>query len=137
MKVLKYYISIACFSFAFVMLINCLLNVHSAISMLNILQIFACTSMIALLMSVTDRIFYRFDSILLVMIVQILDICLVIYPFGFGVFRFLERNWQNALLLFGIILVVYFLVFALMVFDDRNTCDKINEKLKELNGGEE
>ncbi|MDE6148970.1 MAG: hypothetical protein K2F81_02600 [Ruminococcus sp.] len=138
MKTFKYYFTISCISFTFVLLVDILLNLDSLnnvnITFSELMQLFVCTSLIALLMFFTDKLDVK--TIPGFMLVDILDICAVMYIFGMGLFRFITPSWENVLVTFGIIVAVYFLTFAVMVFDDRNAVRFINNKLEKMNGDE-
>lgn len=136
MKTFKYYFTADCISFTFIILFNGLLNLNSlenALSLSKLLQLFVCTSLVELLMYFTNKL--NIKTLPGYMFVDILDICAVMYIVG-GFFKLISFGWQNVLIVFAGIIAVYFLTFAVMVFDDRNAVRFINKKLEKMNGDE-
>lgn len=138
MKTFKYYFTADCISFTLVILINALLNallnpdsLESALTLSELVQLFICTSLVELLMYFTDKLDIK--TLSCSMIVGILDICAVMYIVG-GLFKLISLRWQNVLIVFAVIIAVYFLTFAVMIFDDRNAAVLINKKLQKMNG---
>ena len=90
MKTFKYYFTISCISFTFIILINVLLNLDSLnaeFSFKELAQLFICTSLIAILMYFTDKLNIKTRPVS--MLVDILDICAVMYIVGMGLFKML------------------------------------------------
>lgn len=137
MKTFKYYFTISCISFTFIILINVLLNLDSlnaVFSFKELAQLFICTSLIAILMYFTDK--FNIKTRPVSMLVDILDICAVMYIVGMGLFKMFAPSLQNVIINLVVIVSVYFLTFAVMVFDDRNAVRFINKKLEKMNGDE-
>lgn len=135
MKTFKYYFTISCISFTFIILINVLLNLDSLnaeFSFKELAQLFICTSLIAILMYFTDKLNIKTRPVS--MLVDILDICAVMYIVGMGLFKMFAPSLQNVIINLVIIIAVYFLTFAVMVFDDRNAVRFINKELEKMNG---
>lgn len=135
MKTFKYYFTADCISFTFVILVNALFNFNSLDTrwtLKGLVQIFVCTTLIELLMYFTDKL--NIKTLPVYMLMDIADICAVIYFFGMGLFKLITFSWQNVLITFVIIAVVYFLTFAFMILEDRNAAILINKKLQKLNG---
>ena len=131
MKTFKYYFTISCISFTFIILINVLLNLDSlnaVFSFKELAQLFICTSLIAILMYFTDKLNIKTRPIS--MLVDILDICAVMYIVGMGLFKMFAPSLQNVIINLVVIVSVYFLTFVVMVFDDRNAVRFINKKLE-------
>lgn len=137
MKTFKYYFTISCISFTFIILVNVLLNLDSlnaVFSLKELAQLFICTSLIAILMYFTDKLNIKTRPVS--MLVDILDICAVIYIVGMGLFEMFNPSIQNIIINLMVIVSVYFLTFAVMAFDDRNAVRFINKKLEKMNGDE-
>lgn len=137
MKTFKYYFTISCISFTFIILINVLLKLNSlnaVFSLKELAQLFICTSLIAMLMYFTDKLNIKTRPIS--MLVDILDICAVMYIVGMGLFEMFDPSIQNIIINLVVIVVVYLLTFVVMVFDDRNAVRFINKKLEKMNGDE-
>lgn len=137
MKTFKYYFTISCISFTFIILINVLLNLDSLnaeFSFKELAQLFICTSLIAILMYFTDKLNIKTRPVS--MLVDLLDICAVMYIVGMGLFKMFAPSLQNVIINLVVIVSVYFLTFAVMVFDDRNAVRFINKKLEKMNGDE-
>ncbi len=137
MKIFKYYFTISCISFTFIILINVLLNLDSlnaVFSFKELAQLFICTSLIAILMYFTDKLNIKTRPVS--MLVDLLDICAVMYIVGMGLFKMFAPSLQNVIINLVVIVSVYFLTFAVMVFDDRNVVRFINKKLEKMNGDE-
>ncbi len=137
MKTFKYYFTISCISFTFIILINVLLKLNSlnaVFSLKELAQLFICTSLIAMLMYFTDKLNIKTRPIS--MLVDILDICAVMYIVGMGMFEMFDPSIQNIIINLVVIVAVYFLTFVVMVFDDRNAVRFINKKLEKMNGDE-
>lgn len=135
MKTFKFYFTISCIPFTYVILFNILLNLGSldySWSLKELLQLFLCTSLISLLMYFTDKLDIK--TLPVSMLVDILDICAVMYIVGMGLFKLITPNFVNAAVTFGIIIAVYFFTFLVMMFDDHNTAVLINKKLQKING---
>lgn len=137
LKTFKYYFTISCISFTFIILINVLLNLDSlnaVFSIKELAQLFICTSLIAILMYFTDKLNIKTRPVS--MLVDILDICAVMYIVGMGLFKMFAPSLQNMIINLVVIVAVYLLTFVVMVFDDRNAVRFINKKLEKMNGDE-
>ena len=134
MDVFKRYFTYDCISFTLIIVLNSLLNIDqlfsgtmSGISWRDLLILFAATSLVELLMYFTDKL--PLASAPLIVLIDLLDIAVVIYPtcLLFDMFPF---TWGNVILIGVLIVLVYAGVFAVSMIKAREDVKAINRKLK-------
>ena len=119
--------NIDCTSFAAVVLILTLLNVDFMLSRAQILQLFAATTTISFLMYLTDKI--PFESLFLRILLDWTDVAAVVFGAAF-VFRWIEWNIFEILLLLGILTAVFVVTCIITLLRDQEFAKRINEKIE-------
>ncbi|WP_068786987.1 DUF3021 family protein [Paenibacillus phocaensis] len=130
MTKLKAYITIDCISFTFVILIFSglsLLDVLPPLTTQLALQMFAMTTCVAFLMTLTDRIAWKslWSSILM----DIVTVLFSVFSIG-GLFRIFPLNGFNIAVIGGMSVAVYFAVYGVLILKDRVDADKINQQIQ-------
>ncbi len=144
---IKYYLSIACISFTALEIIMSILQIIYPEELMSSagwtfnLEAFSVCLTIAVFMFFTDIFTYNFNKILSI-IIHLMDITVVVMLLGGFVFHWFPIKWEFLLLVLGIILAVYIIVYAAMIFNVRVTSYQINKKITERkerkkNGGED
>ena len=128
---INHYISVLVHSFTWQTLILSLINWDSyLINAQEVLQYFAVSVAITLLMAITD-IFTLKRSLPVIILTDLLDIAVVVFGLGGAVFKWFDFNLENILPIIGIIVIIYFIIFGLMMFQMKKDSDHINKKIKE------
>ena len=128
---INHYISVLVHSFTWQTLILSLINWDSyLINAQEVLQYFAVSVAITLLMAITD-IFTLKRSLPVIILTDLLDIAVVVFGLGGGVFKWFDFNLETILPIVGIIVFIYFIIFGLMMFQMKMDSDHINKKIKE------
>ncbi|MGP0584022.1 DUF3021 family protein [Paenibacillus timonensis] len=126
----KTYFTIDCISFTFVILIFSglsLLNLLPPLTTLIALQIFAMTTCIAFLMTLTDRIPWK--SLWPSILVDIVTVLFSVFAIGW-LFHVFPMDWPNFAVISGMSVVVYFAVYGVLIIKDRVDADKINQQIQ-------
>ncbi len=99
-----------------------------------IYQLFFCTFIISVLMHLTNKLEIKLDidSLLLIGFLKIMDICIVVFPLGMGVFKFLPFTLKNVIIILAIILLTFSVGFMILLIDDMKTARRINEKIQKM-----
>ncbi|MCK8485821.1 DUF3021 domain-containing protein [Paenibacillus sp. MBLB2552] len=126
----KTYFTIDCISFTFVILIFSglsLLDLLPPLTTLIALQIFAMTTCIAFLMTLTDRI--PWNSLWPSILVDIGTVLFSVFTIGW-LFHVFPMDWPNFTVISGMSVVVYFAVYGVLIIKDRVDADKINQQIQ-------
>lgn len=126
----KTYFTIDCISFTFVILIFSglsLLDLLPPLTTLIALQIFAMTTCIAFLMTLTDRI--PWNSLWPSILVDIVTVLFSVFTIGW-LFQVFPMDWPNFTVISGMSVVVYFAVYGVLIIKDRVDADKINQQIQ-------
>ncbi len=117
-------------SFGMVLLLSSFLF-SKAIALEFVYQLLFCMFLISVLMELTNQLERKFqiDSLFLLAVLKLFDICIVVFPLGMGAFQFLPFTVGNVICVLAIILVVYTIGFFILLIDDMNTARRINEKI--------
>lgn len=133
---LNYYITILVHTFTWQTLILALINWDTyRINAQEVLQYFTVAVAITLLMAVTDLFTFK-RSLPIIILADLLDIVVVVFGLGGGVFKWFNFNWQTILPIAGIIVLIYFLIFAFFMLQMKKDSEHINIKIKEKFGKE-
>lgn len=140
MKSLKgkfnHYLTILVHTFTWQTLILSLLNWDSYIvNAQEVLQFFIVSVAITVLMAITD-IFTLKCSLPIIILTDLIDIAVVVFGLGGGVFKWFNFNWQTILPITGIIVVIYFIIFGFFMLQMKKDSEHINKKIKEKFGKE-
>ncbi|MBM6994404.1 hypothetical protein D3C76_110950 [compost metagenome] len=126
----KTYFTIDCISFTFVILIFSglsLLDLLPSLTTLIALQIFAMTTCITFLMTLTDRIPWK--SLWPSILVDIVTVLFSVFAIGW-LFHVFPMDWPNFAVISGMSVVVYFAVYGVLIIKDRVDADKINQQIQ-------
>lgn len=63
-------------------------------------------------------------------IIKKLNICIVVFPLGMGVFKFLPFTLENVISILIIIILTFLVGFLVLLLDDVKTARRINEKIE-------
>ena len=100
---LNYYITILVHTFTWQTIILALINWDTyRINAQEVLQYFTVAVAITLLMAVTDLFTFK-RSLPIIILADLLDIAVVVFGLGGGVFKWFNFNWQTILPIAGII----------------------------------
>lgn len=131
---IKHYLTIGCISFTAVEIIVSVLNVCTNLMSSNIwafnLEAFIVCLTIAVLMFFTDVFTYNFSQLLGILI-QLADVIVVVIGLGGFVFHWFPMKWELFLLVLGICVIVYIIVYIAMIFSARVTSYQLNKKIIE------
>lgn len=132
----NYYITIMVHTFTWQTLILSLINWDTyRIDSQEVLQYFAVSVAITVLMAITD-IFTLKCSLPIIILADLLDIAVIVFGLGGGVFKWFNFNWQTILPIAGIIVLIYFLIFGFFMLQMKKDSEHINIKIKEKFGKE-
>ncbi|GIP49629.1 hypothetical protein J53TS2_32200 [Paenibacillus sp. J53TS2] len=126
----KTYFTIDCISFTFVILIFSglsLLDLLPSLTTLIALQIFAMTTCITFLMTLTNRIPWK--SLWPSILVDIVTMLFSVFAIGW-LFHVFPMDWPNFAVISGMSVVVYFAVYGVLIIKDRVDADKINQQIQ-------
>ncbi|MGG3453091.1 DUF3021 family protein [Paenibacillus rhizolycopersici] len=126
----KTYFTIDCISFTFVILIFSglsLLDLLPSLTTLIALQIFAMTTCITFLMTLTDRIPWK--SLWPSILIDIVTVLFSVFAIGW-LFHVFPMDWPNFAVISGMSVVVYFSVYGVLIIKDRVDADKINQQIQ-------
>lgn len=133
---LNYYITILVHTFTWQTIILALINWDTyRINAQEVLQYFTVAVAITLLMAVTDLFTFK-RSLPIIILADLLDIAVVVFGLGGGVFKWFNFNWQTILPIAGIIVFIYFLIFVFFMLQMKRDSEHINIKIKEKFGKE-
>ncbi|MNW44944.1 hypothetical protein D3C74_221950 [compost metagenome] len=126
----KTYFTIDCISFTFVILIFSglsLLDLLPSLTTLIALQIFAMTTCITFLMTLTNRIPWK--SLWPSILIDIVTVLFSVFAIGW-LFHVFPMDWPNFAVISGMSVVVYFSVYGVLIIKDRVDADKINQQIQ-------
>ncbi len=140
MKSLKgkfnHYLTVLVHSFTWQTLILSLINWDSSqIDSHDVLQFFAVSVAITVLMAITDIFTFK-CSLPIIILADLLDIAVVVFGLGGYVFKWFEFEWQAVLPVIGVIILIYFVIFGFLMLQMKKDSEHINIKIKEKFGKE-
>lgn len=130
MSTLKTYFNITCYSFTLLVLLYATLaglNVFPPLSTSNIFLFLFITMCISILMIVTDRL--PIKNNLFILLIRLLDIVFVVFTIGILSDLF-PLEWSYILYTLGMILVIYFSVYAVLMIKDQSDAKAINKQIR-------
>lgn len=130
MSTLKAYFNINSYSFTFLVLLYALLawlDVFPPLATGDIFIFFIMTTCITFLIQLTDKL--PIANPLLCSLIRILDIVFVVYTIGFLSDLF-PLNWINILTTLGMIVLIYFCVYGVMMIKDQADAKAINKQIR-------
>jgi hypothetical protein len=133
----KEYFTYDCISFTIITLIYAILvkiHVFDTITADVLLQLFAMTSGAVILMYFTNK--YFSNTILQMVLVNIIDIFISVFGLGAGVFHMIDLTLMNVLVVSAMILISYFGVFGVTIIRYQSDADYINKRLKKFRNQE-
>lgn len=132
-KKLKESVLILCISYTSASVLISLLAFNPKLTMIinNItyLQLFVCNMLISLLMYFTSKI--PVESQLAEMLIQFLDVAVVIYGVGGGIFKWMPWKLMYIAEVFIILAVVFLVTYGIMLWQNREVARAINKKIEE------
>lgn len=132
-KKLKESVLILCISYTSASVLISLLAFNPKLTMIinNItyLQLFVCNMLISLLMYFTSKI--PVESQVTEMLIQFLDVAVVIYGVGGGIFKWMPWKLMYIAEVFIILAVVFLVTYGIMLWQNREVARAINKKIEE------
>jgi len=95
----------------------------------SLTAVFVCTTITSILMYITDKIAERFE--ISPKAFWLVDIFVTIYVIGHLLLGIVPMNSTGALIMAGLLLIIYLIVCWITNVKDKNDAKKINEILKE------
>ena len=127
----SHYLTVLVHTFTWQTLILSLINWDSYIvNAQEVLQFFAVSVAITVLMAVTD-IFTLKRSVPIIIFAELADIAIAVFGLGGYVFKWFDFTLENILPIVGLIVIIYFIIFGLMMIQMKKDSDQINKKIKE------
>lgn len=133
---IKYYFTVCCISFTILELVLSTLNIiiaptsMSSNLWINNIEMFSVCLCIALIMFVTDN-FTKNPHSIFARIVHLIDVSIPVFVLGGLVYHWFAIIWWDILIVFGVIVLVYFLVYGIMYLNGKITENMINKKILE------
>ena len=93
------------------------------------LSLFVITTLVTVLTTITSQI--KTESFLLENILYILDMFVLVYGVGGGIFKWFSWQWPSILLVAVICMIIYLFTYLIIYFNNKITAIKINKKLEE------
>lgn len=121
------FVYIDCVSFTVLMVILSLLNMDVMVNCITVLQCFTCTTAVAALMYLTDKL--PVESFLLNLLVSWADVAVVVFAFGW-LFHWFTFRLKEILPVLGILTAVFVVTAVLSILHNIEYAKEINEKLK-------
>ncbi|MGN1467611.1 MAG: DUF3021 family protein [Ruminococcus sp.] len=135
----SYYFSVGTNAFAWqtviLSIINILFGTGVSFNSYVVLQCLCVGFTIAFLMFFTDKLTLK-TNFPTKILVDLIDVFLVVLIMGGALFKWFEFVLADLAIVAGVILAVYFVVFAITIVRDRIDSDFINKKIKERNKNE-
>lgn len=133
-KALKDSILITCISYTAVAVILSVLALISPgftmeLTSITYLQLFGCTTIISCLMYFTSKI--QVESQIAANLIQILDIAIVVYGVGGGLFQWFPWEITYIAEVAFILIVVFLFTNYIMIWQNNEITKAINKKIKE------
>lgn len=132
-KKLKESVLILCISYTSASVLISLLAFNPKLTMIinNItyLQLFVCNMLISLLIYFTSKI--PVESQLAETLIQFLDVAVVIYGVGGGIFKWMPWKLMYIAEVFIILAVVFLVTYGIMLWQNREVARAINKKIEE------
>lgn len=132
-KKLKESVLVLCISYTSASVLISLLAFNPKLTMIinNItyLQLFVCNMLISLLMYFTSKI--PVESQVTEMLIQFLDVAVVIYGVGGGIFKWMPWKLMYIAEVFIILAVVFLVTYGIMLWQNREVARAINKKIEE------
>ena len=124
---------IDCISFTVVTVLLAALSLlgtpNMSISLRELLELFFCTTLIAVLMYFTSKL--PLESFVIATAVDFADVAAVILGVGGLVFHWFPWRWQYVLQVVLILTAVFLITWAVMIYQSRDTAKKINQIIME------
>lgn len=132
-KKLKESVLILCISYTSASVLISLLAFNPKLTMIinniTFLQLFVCNMLISLLMYFTSKI--PVESQVTEMLIQFLDVAVVIYGVGGGIFKWMPWKLMYIAEVFIILAVVFLVTYGIMLWQNREVARAINKKIEE------
>lgn len=132
-KKLKESVLILCISYTSASVLISLLAFNPKLTMIinNItyLQLFVCNMLISFLIYFTSKI--PVESQLTETLIQFLDVAVVIYGVGGGIFKWMPWKLMYIAEVFIILAVVFLVTYGIMLWQNREVARAINKKIEE------
>lgn len=135
----SYYFSVGTNAFAWQTVILSILNIIFGkgvdFNSYVVLQCLCVGFAIAFIMFFTDKLTMN-TNFPIKILVDLIDVSIVVLLLGGIVFKWFDFVFTDLLIVAGVILVVYFIVFAIMILRSKIVSEKINQKIREMNNDE-
>lgn len=136
-KNFKYYLTICCTSFTVVTLILSVINISvdlmSSNTWMNNIELFIVCFFITMLMMFTDML-TKNSNIFLGILVHLVDVFVPVFGIGGFIFGWFPISWYWVGIVSGLLIVIYFSIYGIMLLQVKNTSDGINKKILERKG---
>lgn len=131
MSKFKFYFTINCISFTLLVLLFTILSLLglATVTAEVILILFIMTACIAIAMFFTDKVMLKKAG--LRNLVDLLVIALVVFGIGFGT-GFIPMEIAYLFIVLGMILVIYFVTYGIMLIKTMADAESINQRIKEI-----
>lgn len=128
----NHYLTVLVHTFTWQTLILSIINFgESIINSQTIMQFFTVACVITALMAITDIFTQKRGSIPVIILTNLLEVFIVVLGLGGFVFKWFEFIWTDLLVVIGIIVIIYFVIFGIFIFKMKMDSDYINKLIKE------